>query len=179
MFSSWFMMYSLILISRNLVFWVSIVVDITEISAIVAAAGVLVGVVYYILEIGHQTKIRQTDLVMKLYSQFSNLEFQNIWQEVRKREARDYYDYEKKYGWAEVTTVGMFFEGIGILLKRRLIDIELVDDMFTSPIKWTWEKMKDMTLEARKVRNQPEILEWFEYLYNEMKKREQQLAKTK
>jgi hypothetical protein len=45
--------------------------------------------------------------------------------------------------------------------------------MFTSPIKWTWEKMKDLTLEHRKVRNQPEILEWFEYLYNEMKKREQ------
>jgi hypothetical protein len=47
--------------------------------------------------------------------------------------------------------------------------------MFTSPIKWTWEKVKDLTLEYRKVRNQPEILEWFEYLYNEMKKREQKL----
>jgi hypothetical protein len=31
--------------SPNLVFWVSIVVDITEISAIVAAAGVMIGVV--------------------------------------------------------------------------------------------------------------------------------------
>ena len=71
----------------------------------------------------------------------------------------------------------MFLEGIGILLKRRLIDIELVDDMFTSPIKWTWEKMENIILEARKVENQPEILEWFEYLYNEMKKREQKLQK--
>jgi hypothetical protein len=35
--------------------------------------------------------------------------------------------------------------------------------------------VKDLTLEYRKVRNQPEILEWFEYLYNEMKKREQKL----
>jgi len=154
---------------------VSIVVDITEISAIVAAAGVLVGVVYYILEIRNQTKMRQTDLVMRLYSQFSNLEFQKIWQEVRKRDSKSYYDYEKEYGWAEMTTVGMFFEGIGILLKRNLIDIGLVDDMFTSPVKWTWEKLKDLVLEGRKVRNQPEILEWFEYLYNEMKKRETKL----
>jgi hypothetical protein len=67
----------------------------------------------------------------------------------------------------------MFFEGIGILLKRKLIDIELVDDMFTSPIKWSWEKYKDVVLETRKVENQPEIFEWFEYLYNEMKKRKQ------
>ena len=38
------MMYSLILISPNLVLRVSTVVDITEVSAMVAAAGVVVGV---------------------------------------------------------------------------------------------------------------------------------------
>jgi hypothetical protein len=50
-------------------------VDITEISAMVAAAGVMIGVVYYILEIRHQTKARQdtakttqADLLMRLYS---------------------------------------------------------------------------------------------------------------
>jgi hypothetical protein len=47
--------------------------------------------------------------------------------------------------------------------------------MFTSPIKWSWEKYKDTVLETRKVENQPEIFEWFEYLYNEMKKREKKL----
>ena len=149
----------------------SIVVDIQTVSIAIASAGVFAAAVYYIFQIRHQNKMRQTDLVMKLYSQFNSLEFQKIWYEVLKREAKDYYDYEKKYGWAEATTLGLFFEGIGILLRRKLIDIELVDDMFTTPIKWTWEKMKDITLEWRKVRNQPEILEWFEYLYNEMKKR--------
>jgi hypothetical protein len=43
-------------------------VDITEISAVVAAAGVLVGVVYYVLEVRHQTRIRQTDFITRLYS---------------------------------------------------------------------------------------------------------------
>ena len=41
-------------------------VDITEISAIVAAAGVFVGVIYYILEIRHQTEIRETDLAIRM-----------------------------------------------------------------------------------------------------------------
>jgi len=158
---------------------VSEVVDITEISAMVAAAGVLVGVVYYILDMRNQSRMRQTDLVMRLYSQFSSLEFQKIWGELQKREAQNYSDYDRKYGLADATAVGLFFEGIGILLKRKLIDIELVDDMFTSPVKLTWEKMKNITLESRKVRNQPEIFEWFEYLYNEMKKREQKLQQSK
>jgi hypothetical protein len=80
-----------------------------------------------------------------------------------------------KYGTAELNSVCVFFEGIGILLKRKLIDIELVDDMFTSPIKRTWEKVKDITLEARKVRDEPEMFEWFEYLYNKIKKRERSM----
>ena len=154
-------------------------VDVQTVSIAIASASVVAGVIYYAFQIRHQNKIRQTDLVMKLYSQFNNLEFQKVWEEVLNRQAKDYDDYHNKYGLAEMTTVGMFFEGIGILLKRRLIGIELVDDMFTTPIKWTWEKTKDIILEARNVRNQPEILEWFEYLYNEMKKREQELARAK
>jgi hypothetical protein len=152
-------------------------VDVQTASILVVSASVVAGVIYYVLEIRHQNKMRQTDLVMKLYSTFSSLEFQKMWYEVRRREAKDYRDYGKKYGWAEYTSVNMFFEGIGILLKRKLIDIELVDDMFTTPIKWTWEKMRDIVLETRKVSNQPELFEWFEYLYNEMEKREQKLQR--
>jgi hypothetical protein len=39
--------------------------------------------------------------------------------------------------------------------------------------------MRNITLEARKVRNRPEMFGWFEYLYNEMKKREQKLQQSK
>lgn len=148
-------------------------VDIQAVSIAIASAGVFAAAVFYILQIRHQAKVRQTDLVMKLYSQFNSLEFQKTYNEVLKREAKDWHDYDNKYGPVEVTAVGMFFEGIGILLKRKLIAAELVDDMFTTPIESTWERMKDITLEYRKVRNQPEILEWFEYLYNEMQKRKQ------
>lgn len=148
-------------------------VDVTEISAIVAAAGVLVGVVYYILDMRNQARQRQTNLVMSLYSQFNGLEFQRIWHDILNREVKNYREYNEKYGWAEFTAVGMFFEGIGILLKRKLTDIELIDDMFTMPVNDTWLKMKDIVIEIRKIRNRPTILEWFEYLYNEMRKREQ------
>jgi len=150
-------------------------VDVQTFSIAIASAGVFLAAIYYILQIRHQTKMRQTDLIVKLYSQFNSLEFTKVLEEVLNRKAKDYDDYRNKYGMAEVAAVGNFFEGIGILLKRKLIDIELVDDMFTSPIKWTWEKTRDLTMEMRRVTNQPEIFEWFEYLYNEMKKREQKL----
>jgi hypothetical protein len=143
------------------------------VSIAIASAGVFLAAVYYILQIRHQTRMRQTDLVMRLYSQFNSFEFQKMWHNVLEREAKNYSEYHEKYGPVEVTAVGMFFEGIGILLKRKLIDIELVDDMFTMPINDTWLKIKDITSEIRQIRNRPTILEWFEYLFNEMKKREQ------
>jgi len=72
-------------------------VDITEISAIVAAAGVLVGVVYYILEMRHQNKVRQTDLVMRLYSTLGSKEFWEALTKFMMIEFEDYNDYRKKY----------------------------------------------------------------------------------
>jgi len=89
-------------------------VDIQTVSIAIASASVVAGVIYYIFQIRHQTRMRQTDLVMKLYSQFNSFEFQKVWYEVLKREAKDYYDYEKKYGFAEFTAIGIFFEGIGV-----------------------------------------------------------------
>jgi hypothetical protein len=110
---------------------------------------------------------------MRLYSRFGSERFQRTWEEVMGREAKSLRDYGEKYGWAEWTAFGLFFEGIGVLLHRKLIDIDLVDDLLTAPVKMAWDKMKDNVIEIRKEEGQPTIFEWFEYLYNEMQKREQ------
>jgi len=152
--------------------------DIPSISAIVAAVGVLVGVALTVLELRNLVQTRQTELVMRLYSSRASKEFQEAWKKVMAKEFKDYHDYEKWYEWSDYIEVGIFFEGIGILLCRKLIDIRLVDDLFSYIIKATWEKIKRVVEEVRKRNNAPQIFEWFEYLYNEMQKREQQLAKT-
>lgn len=69
----------------------------------------------------------------------------------------------------------MFFEGIGVLLYRELIDIDLTEDIFSGPIKKTWGKMKPIVEDDRKKLDDTAAAEWFECLYNEMKKREQKL----
>jgi hypothetical protein len=161
-------------------------VDITEISAIVAAAGVLVGVVYYVLEMRRQTEVKQTDLIMGLDSYFGSREFQEAWVETMRMEFKDYEDYLDKYGsdsgkpaYVSVNMVANFFEGLGILLRRKLIDIALVDDLFSSDIILTWHKMKPLAEGWRKHFNRPQMAEYFEYLYNEMKKRELKLQQPK
>ena len=163
-------------------------VDISTVSIMIASAGVFAAAVYYILQIRHQTKIRQTDLVMRLYSTFGSKEFWEEYPKFMTLDFKDFKDFESKYGplgptgkwigtpsWVSYNTHNLFFEGVGVLLHRKLIDIRLVDDLFSIPIKSGWEKVKPIVEGIRKTRNMPSYYEWFEYLYNEMKKREQRL----
>jgi len=158
-------------------------VDITEISAVVAAAGVLVGVVYYILDMRHQRQVRQSDMVIRLYNTFGSTEFAKSYQKVHSLELEDFAGYLKKYGtdpevYAAMVNVGVFFEGIGLLAKRKLIDMSLVHDLFSSIVRLTWEKMAPIFKGRREQLKAPSYGEWFEYLYNELKKREQLASKT-
>jgi hypothetical protein len=150
-------------------------VDITEVSAIVAAIGVIVGVAFTVLQLRDFVKTRHIDLVMRLYSTFGSKEYLEASRRVSLA-SKDHDAFLKKYGYVDVVLVGTLFEGIGILLKRKLMDIELIDDLFSEPVRNSWRTMKPIIEIYRKSLNQPRIFEWFEYLAAEMQKREQQLA---
>ena len=164
-------------------------VDIQTISIAIASASVVAGVIYYSLQIRHQnlqikqqTKMRQTDVYWRLLSSFTSKEYVEAFLKIANLEFKDYNEFAKKHGSAFSETpaqaaLGMvfnLFEGAGSLLYRNLIDIETISQML--PVSYTWEKVKPIVDGMRKELNQPPLYEWFEYLYNEMKKREQQLA---
>jgi len=149
-------------------------VDIQTVSIAIASAGVLAGVIYYILEIRHQTKIRQMDLLMRLFSTFDSNEFQEEYIRFLNLEITDYNDYVKTYGLKGLFKIFPFFEAVGILLNRKMVSIDLVEQMYSQSIKIMWEKSKPIQEGLRKKYNQPKWGEWFEYLYDEVKKREQQ-----
>jgi hypothetical protein len=153
-------------------------VFVQTVSIVIASTGVLAAAVYYILLIRHQRKMRQSDLVLRLYATFGSNDFQERWTEFIKGDYKDYDDFAKKYNIRSnpAPESTWLFEAIGVLLKNKLIDISLVDDLFTGPSKWFWEKLKPIAEDIRKQLNYPQYAEHIEYLYNEMKKREQQLA---
>jgi hypothetical protein len=164
---------------------VSIVVDIQTVSIAIASAGVFAAAVYYIFQIRHQTRMRQTDLIMRLRSAWRSREFRESIVTVMNLKFKDYNEFAKKYplwdgvGAPEVRSISevcTFFDDIGILLHRKLIDIGLIDDLFSFYIKSTWEKVKPL-IEGRRKDLGPTTYQWFEYLYNEIKKREQRGVK--
>lgn len=61
--------------------------------------------------------------------------------------------------------VSTYFQGIGFLVHKKSIDIEIVANIL--PVQM-WEKIKPVVYGLRKWTNQPRIYNWFECLYNEV-----------
>jgi hypothetical protein len=167
--------------------WIEVsgVLGITEISAIVAAAGVIIGVVLTVLELRHLVKQRQMDLVTKLsYDVSTNKEFLLAFEDIFEVQFKDYDDFVQKYGRpmsrnevpSSFMMMGNFFEQIGVLFKNGLINAAMISDLF--PIDIVWEKLKPLAEGMRQEYHNPGFFQWFEYLYNEMKKREQRGIKS-
>jgi len=160
-------------------------VDVSTVSIVIASAGVFVAAIYYVLQIRHQTKLRQMDLFMRLYSTFTSKEFTEAGLVIISLEIRDYNDFVEKYGmphaeepvWTALYMSINYFNEVGMLLHRGFIDIESVDELFGYRVAFFWEKLKPLIEGMRKQLN-PRVSEWFEYLYNEMKRREQRGAKS-
>jgi len=162
-------------------------VDITEISATVAAAGLIAGVVYYAFQIRHQTRTRQSDLAWRMEQTLYADDYREAILKVLNLDFKDYEHFVKKYGpylsdnptMKALTKINVLYGGLGNLVARKLVDFELVYGVFDTACCRAWEKVKPIIEGYRKASNQPTYLLDFEYLYNEMKKREQKFQQSK
>jgi len=75
-------------------------------------------------------------------------------------------------GYADYMTLNTFFEGLGVQVKKWLVDIELAEDLFSRRIIWHWEHHLPLFQTARKRANDPTQYDSIEYLYNLMKHRQ-------
>jgi hypothetical protein len=155
------------------------------VSIAIASAGVFAAALYYIFQVRHQTKIRQTDLLVRIspWLSMSSSELQTAFVRTSNVEFTDYDDFVKKYGKISsekpeqmaILAIANYLDGLGILARRRLVDADLIYEFWTGDIADLWEKIKPLVEGVRKKSSYP-ILVNAEYLYNEMKKREQQRA---
>jgi len=147
--------------------------DIASISALVAAIGVITGVLFAIVEIRHLSRTRQTEIILRSYYLYGSKEFQEAWAKVMTGKSDDFNDYNRSRSAA--IQVGMLFESVGILVYRKVVNIDLAYDLFSDLVKIAWGKLKEFVDVARKQTDDPEIFRWFEYIYGEVQKKEQKL----
>ena len=141
--------------------------DVPAISAIVTAASVIAGVLFAVIQFRNLVQTRQTDLIMRLFSDFRT-QLNAKWLKLMSAQFKGYEDFSEKYSMSELVEVGMFYEGLGVLASRKLVDIKLFDQLFGSPIIMTWEKFKPVIEGLRRQFGAPSYGWHTEYLYNRL-----------
>lgn len=152
--------------------------DITSFSAVVAAISVVIGVIFAILQMRDATKTRHTGLIIQLNPalQVSINEVNEALPKIWNLEFKDYKEYLEKYGEPlsdkALYTIAGYYDGLGFLLHQQLIDIDTIEYLLSGTSTSVWEKVKPIIEGMRKNYDLPELFKWFEYLYEEMQKRD-------
>jgi hypothetical protein len=143
----------------------------------IQAIGILVAVIYHITTLRNQSRTRQAQLFMQIYDKFNDYERTEITTEALSYEWEDAEDFWSKYSfetnpesYRKWNYVAGFLEGVGVLVKRKLIDPEVVDDLMSVLTLRFWEKYGPVIVDGRKRLNQPQLWEWAEYLYKEIQR---------
>jgi hypothetical protein len=143
----------------------------------------IVGIAYYLIIMRNsqraqqlQLETRQAQFFMDIYETYRSLDFRKQWNEVRFQwEWDDFDDYWKRYGpdtdnMAVRGAVFGYYEGIGVLIRKGLIDAELVAELLAETMISIWEKYEDVIMEQRRVLDSPTAWNDLEYLYDMMAK---------
>jgi hypothetical protein len=143
-------------------------IDLDTVASIVTTLSIVVGVVFTILEIRHLGKNRKTEVIMKIYDRFGTREIVEAINRVGNARFESIEDYNKKYGFTDVTQIAELFEGIGVLLEQGLIDIKMVDKLFGPTLNLLWVRMKPVLYAMREGLNEPFFFSHYEYLINRL-----------
>jgi len=153
-------------------------VDAQTISIVFAGVSIGIAAIYYTLNIRQQREARQAQMLMQLYGQMTDREWLRQQQEIfHIFEYDNFEEFMEKYGlhtnmegyitWLSICN---FYDGLGMLVKRGLIDASMVDDLISGPIIFFWEKrLAPIAKEFIEYTNNPAAFEWMEYLYNQIK----------
>lgn len=162
--------------------------NVETISIVIAAVSVVIGVINSIrssqkAEEQRQTEIetRQAELFSNIYSRWTDPEFAKHYgaarwhlpsdpEKIRER-GLETWDPD---AFASYHVLFTFFEGLGVFVKKGLIDMEYIDDLFSRRIIQLWEQFEPWIVHRRREMENPDYVDSWEYLYNLMKQREQQ-----
>ena len=147
-----------------------------SVSYVAGALGVLLAAFNYMISTRNADKARQATLFMGLYKDMSTDEIPRIGQEVGDLQWTDFNDFRRKYdssvnfeNYVKRIRVWNWFNGLGVLVKKKLIDVDLVYETLGQYIIYQWSKWRDIFLEYKKLGEMaPDFMDGFEFLGGEM-----------
>ena len=156
---------------------INLLVQIVGVSATAIAA--VVGVSSYINSNkrsqetrNRELETRQAQMFMNIYQQTTSKDFTSAWNTFMSSQWENYREYRELYQKKEFANasmiLGMYWEGLGVLVKEGFLPIRLVALLITGMTRAFWEKLKPINEEARVDMGYVRWMSETEYLYDEL-----------
>ena len=143
--------------------------EIQTVYYMVAATGVLVAAIYYVLNMRATLQTRQAQLFMQLYDRWTFDIGEKFWDflDVDIKSAEEFLNKiktDKEYA-KRASILSRYHEGVGVLVRFGLLDIKYIAYLASWPTRVYWEKLKPIIEDVRRLQNAPRSDSESEYLY--------------
>ena len=146
-------------------------VTLVDIATILSAFAGISAAIFVVIEIRHMDRHKDLEISMKLFEWAETDRLRKAFRWIEKEfqfEDLDKYKAEVEENF-EVSDypyqVEAFFEQVGFLVNRKLVEIDVIVDRLGSLIVSNWKKLQPWIIAIRKERNDKTFGEHFEELY--------------
>ena len=150
--------------------------DISTLANLINAIAVTAGVIFAAVQIRQYRQRRQRDAMLELVRSFQSPAFTAAYRRVLSlpdgADAAKIREVLGPDGEDAVYLVSLTWESLGVLVYRRQVTLDLVDDFFSGPLVICWRKLKVYSEEWRRTLNRETGNEWFHWLAERMLERE-------
>jgi hypothetical protein len=156
------------------------------VGILTACITVIIGVISFVRSNRRAEEQRNTQLFMELYETYRSTEFRNqMYTFMFHRDPEK--DYGERYGpgtniqaLSNDAALFAYYDGIGFLVRNGLLNMSYVEQLLSSSIILVWEKIQSSWSDDERGRYSRGSPVWshFEYLYNELKQRQQATIST-
>ena len=156
--------------------------DISTLANLVNAVAVTAGVLFAAVQIYHYRQRRERDAMLELVRSFQSPPFTRALHRVNslpdgadRLQIRELLGPE---GEDDVFLVGLTWESLAVLAFRREVTLDLMADYFSGAIVISWRKLHVFVEEDRRSLKRKTVWEWFQWLAEQMNKRETKSPRT-
>ena len=154
--------------------------DLGTLANLINAIAVTAGVIFAAAQISYYRQRRRREAMLELVRSFQSPPFTSALRRVQS--LPDGADTEKirkvlgPDGEDAVYLVSITWETLGVMVFRREVTLDLVDDFFSGPILVSWQKLKVYSDECRRTLMRETFNEWFHWLAERMMERGETFA---
>lgn len=141
----------------------------------IATATFVAGAIFTVVQLRHARRAREREVALEIVRLIHTQRF--------ARALRLMYDLEPGLSREEIErrlgpdmdnvyAMMVSWESLGVLVFRRQLDLQLVDDFVSGSLLLSWRKLERYVKEERIARGRDTLLEWFQWLAERMQERE-------